>query len=233
MSLPKLDIPSYELVIPSSNKKVKFRPFLVKEHKSLLMVTKDSNEEISRVAKEIVDICTFNKLNINDLPNFDIDYMFVKIRSKSIGEKVNLVLTCTKCENKIPFKLNLDDLKIKRDERHSKKIMITSSVGVEMRYPSNTLNLYELIEGGLEEYFKEIQNYIQAIYTTDGKYLEIDIADKDELSDFVSTMTSEQFARIEDFFLTIPKLSHDIEIACDKCQTINTATVEGLSNFFV
>ena len=192
-----------------------------------------SNEEISRVAKEIVDICTFNKLNINDLPNFDIEYMFVKIRSKSIGEKINLVLTCTKCENKIPFKLNLDDLKIKRDERHSKKIMITSSVGVEMRYPSHTLNLYELIEGGLEEYFKEIQNYIQAIYTTDGKYLEIDIADKDELSDFVSTMTSEQFARIEDFFLTIPKLSHDIEIACDKCQTINTATVEGLSNFFV
>lgn len=233
MTLPKLDIPSYELVIPSTNKKVKFRPFLVKEHKSLLMVTNDSDEEISRVAREIVDICTFNKLKIDTLPNFDIEYMFVKIRSKSIGEKVNLVLTCTNCEHKIPFKLNLDELKIVRNEKHTNKILITNNVGVEMRYPSHNLNLYDLIDDGIDTYFDEIQNYVQAIYTTDGKYLEIDSADKAELSNFLASMTSEQFAKIEDFFLTIPKLSHDVEIGCDNCGTTNNATVEGLSNFFV
>lgn len=233
MSLPVLDIPTYELTIPSTNKKVKFRPFLVKEHKSLLMMTNESSEEISRVAKEIVDVCTFNKLKIESLPSFDIEYMFAKIRAKSIGEKVSLVITCRNCENKIPYKLNLDELQIKRNENHSPKIMINKNVGVEMRYPTHNINLYTLIDEGLDKYFEEIQNCIAAIYTTDGKYLDIDPADKEELSDFVSSMTSEQFAKIEEFFLTMPKLSHDIEVTCDSCSTINTATVEGLSNFFV
>lgn len=233
MSLPVLDIPTYELTIPSTNKKVKFRPFLVKEHKSLLMMTNDSDEDISRIAKEIVDICTFNKLKVDDLPSFDIEYMFTRIRSKSIGEKVSLIVTCRNCNNKIPYKLNLEELQIKRKENHSQKIMINKSVGVEMRYPTHNINLYTLIDEGLEKYFEEIESCIAAIYTSDGKYLEIDSADKEELSNFVSSMSSEQFAKIEEFFLTMPKLSQDIQVSCDSCSTINTATVEGLSNFFV
>lgn len=233
MSLPSLDIPTYELTLPSNNKKVKYRPFLVKEHKSLLMMGDAEDEEIFRVTKELIDVCTFNKLKLDDLPPFDIEYVFTKIRSKSIGEKVSLVITCRKCENKIPYKLNLDELKIKRDERHSKKIMINKTVGVEMKYPAYNINLNSLINEGLDKYFEEIEKCIAAIYTTDGKYLDIDPADKEELSDFVSSMTSEQFAMIEEFFLTMPKLSHDIEVACDNCSTTNTATVEGLSNFFV
>ena len=233
MSLPKLEVPSFELMLPSTGKKIKYRPFLVKEHKALLMMTDSSDDEMTRVVQEIVDICTFNKLKVHDLPNFDIEYMFAKIRSKSLGEKLSLIVTCRNCENSIPTKLNLDELKVIKNENHSTKIMINDMVGVEMKYPSFNVNLYKLIDEGLEKYFEEIENCIKAIYTKDGKYIELSIDDKEEVSDFVASMTSEQFAKIEEFFLTMPKLSHDIAVTCDQCQTINTAKVEGLSNFFV
>lgn len=233
MSLPSLDIPSYELTLPSNNKKVKYRPFLVKEHKSLLMMSDASDEEIFRITRELVDICTFNKLKVESLPPFDIEYIFTKIRAKSIGEYVALLITCRNCENKIPHKMDINDLQVKRNPRHNKKIMITESIGVEMKYPAYNIDLYKLIDEGLEKYFDTIENCIQAIYTTDGKYLDIDPADKEELHDFIASMSPDQFAKIEEFFATMPTLSQDISVTCNECQTINTATVEGLSNFFV
>ena len=233
MSLPKLDIPTFETMQPSTGKKVKFRPFLVKEHKTLLIMKDSSDEEVSRIMQEIVDLRTFNKLNVANLPNFDLEYLFAKIRAKSIGEIVDLILTCNNCEHRIPFKFNIDELQVTKDERHSSKIMITDSVGVEMKYPTFNLNLYSLIDEGLEKYFDEIQKCLKAVYTTDGKYFEVANSDKEEIDDFISSMTSEQFAKIEEFFLTMPRVSHVQDLKCDSCGATNKARVEGLSNFFV
>lgn len=233
MSLPKLEFPTYELILPSNNKKVKYRPFLVKEHKALLMAREGTDEEISRVMEEIVDICTFNKLKVDSLPSFDIEYVFTRIRAKSIGEKLDLVVTCRNCQNKISFKLNLEDVGITKKDEHVSKFMLNETVGIEMKYPRFNINLNELIEKGLEHYFQEIENCVKAIYTADGKYIDITIDEKEELSNFIASMTPEQFELIEKFFQTMPRLSHSTQVACDKCGSINKAVVEGLSNFFV
>lgn len=233
MSLPKLEVPSFEAVLPSNNKKIRYRPFLVKEHKTLLMMKDSSDDEISRIVKEIVDICTFNKLNIDTMPSFDIEYLFCKLRGKSIGENLDLVMTCTNCEHKTPFSINLDTIKVEMSSEHKSKFMITDTVGIEMKYPTLSMNLYSLIEEGTEKYFEEIEKCVKAIYTTDGKYFSIGPDEKEELATFLSSMTSEQFSKVEEFFLTIPKLSQTAQVVCEKCGTINTAKVEGLKNFFV
>jgi hypothetical protein len=230
--LPKLDIPTFELIIPSTKKKLKYRPFLVKEHKTLLMMKDASDSEISRIVQEIVDICTFNKLK-GDVPSFDIEYIFAKIRAKSIGEKVDLIVSCRNCENKIPYKMDIDKLDVEMSDDHTQKFMINDNVGVEMKYPKFNINLYALIDEGIEKYFSEIGKCIKAIYTTDGKYFEIGVDDAEELDEFLSSMTSKQFEKVENFFLTIPKLLHKIEVMCEACGTKNAARVEGLSNFFV
>lgn len=232
MTLPKLEVPTFELTLPSTKKKITFRPFLVKEHKTLLMMKDSSGEEISRIVEEIVNICTFNKLK-KDTPNFDIEYIFTKIRAKSIGEKVDLVVTCNSCGHQNPFRLNLEEMNVQHNPDHKQKFMINDTVGIEMKYPKFNLNLYDLIESGLDNYFKEILSCIKAIYTSDGKYFDITVDDKEELDEFVSMMTSEQFEKIEEFFLTMPKLSHNIKLKCEKCSKDNVAKLEGLSNFFV
>lgn len=233
MSLPKLEVPTYEVTLPSTNKKVKYRPFLVKEHKTLLMMRDSSPEEISRVMEEIVDICTFKKLKTSTLPSFDIEFLFTRIRAKSIGEGLDLVINCRECDNKVTFRVNLEKVQIQNQEGHEVKFMLTDNVGIEMKYPRFNLSLPELIERGIEHYFGEIEKCIKAIYTTDGKYFEITVDDKEELSEFVATMTSEQFEKVEQFFQTMPKLSHEEQVQCSKCGTMNRARVEGLANFFV
>jgi len=233
MSLPKLEVPTFETTLPSNNKKVKFRPFLVKEHKTLLMMKDSSEDEISRVVEEVVDVCTFNKIKTGSLPSFDLEYLFCKIRAKSVGEKIDLILSCKQCDNKVPFRVDIDELQIQKHKDHQSKFMIDDNVGIEMKYPKFALDLYDLIEQGTDKYFAEIEKCIKAIYTRDGKYTEIGPDDKEELQNFIASMSSEQFAKIEMFFLTIPRLSHVQEVKCDKCGTLNRARVEGISNFFV
>lgn len=233
MTLPKLDVPSFEAILPSTNKKVKYRPFLVKEHKTLLMMVDSNEEEISRVVREIVDVCTFNKLNMNSLPSFDVEFLFCKIRAKSIGERIDLAMTCRNCEHKTLFKVDINELKVEKNPSHEIKFKINDTVGIEMKYPPFAINLYELIKEGTEKYFEEIERCVKAIYTTDGKYYEIGPDEKEDLKTFLSSMTSEQFAKVEEFFLTIPKLSHEEMVTCESCNAINRVVVEGISNFFV
>lgn len=232
MTLPKLDIPTFELTIPSTKKKLKYRPFLVKEHKTLLMMKDAGDDEISRIVEEIVHVCTFSKLK-GDIPNFDLEYIFAKIRAKSIGEKVDLIVSCTGCENKIPYRMDIDELEVQASPEHKQKFMISDTVGIEMKYPKFNLNLYSLIQQGIDTYFEQIAKCIKAIYTVDGKYFEIGIDDAEELEEFISSMNSEQFEKVEEFFITMPKLSHDFEVVCDACGKNNKARVEGLKNFFV
>ena len=125
MALPKLETPSYELILPSTGEKIKYRPFLVKEYKILLTGLESDNEEIHRIISELVDVCTYNKLKILELSNFDIEYIFLNMRAKSIGEIANLTLQCNSCENKINFELDITNAIVKKDASHSKKINIT------------------------------------------------------------------------------------------------------------
>lgn len=232
MSLPKLETPTYELKLPSTGESVLYRPFLVREHKILLTVqdTEDARE-LSRIIKELVDVCTFKKLNIENLAHFDVEYVFMKIRSKSIGEKVDVVVTCG-CGNKYDASFNIEDLKVEKPENHKNKIMVTESVGIELGYPDIEVALKIFSAKNNAEVVDLVIENVKGIFDKDN-YWEAKDQSKEELTEFVNSLTKEQFDEIENFFVTAPKIVQIIESDCNKCGTHNTSRLEGLQNFFV
>ena len=230
MSLPKLQTPTYELILPSTGDKIKFRPFLVKEYKILLTTLDSENEEINRVVTELVDACTFNKLKIDTLANFDIEYIFLNIRAKSIGEITNLLLNCNNCDNQISFDLNLTKAQVEKSPEHSSKINLTDKIIIEMRYPKfdEMIDIYQNFKS--DKIVELLSKCIKAVYTEDTVYEEYT---KEELLEFVNSFSKDQFEMIENFFLTMPKLVQNIEQDCNKCGSHNELKLEGLQNFFV
>ena len=230
MSLPKLQTPTYELILPSTGDKIKFRPFLVKEYKILLTTLDSESEEINRVVTELVDACTFNKLKIDTLANFDIEYIFLNIRAKSIGEITNLLLNCNNCDNQISFDLNLTKAQVEKSPEHSSKINLTDKIIIEMRYPKfdEMIDIYQNFKS--DKIVELLSTCIKAVYTEDTVYEEYT---KEELLEFVNSFSKDQFEMIENFFLTMPKLVQNIEQDCDKCGAHNELKLEGLQNFFV
>jgi len=230
MSLPKLQTPTYELILPSTGDKIKFRPFLVKEYKILLTTLDSENEEINRVVTELVDACTFNKLKIDTLANFDIEYIFLNIRAKSIGEITNLLLNCNTCDNQISFDLNLTKAWVEKSPEHSSKINLTDKIIIEMRYPKfdEMIDIYQNFKS--DRIVELLSTCIKAVYTEDTVYEEYT---KEELLEFVNSFSKDQFEMIENFFLTMPKLVQNIEQDCNKCGAHNELKLEGLQNFFV
>jgi len=230
MALPKLETPTYELILPSSAEKITFRPFLVKEYKILLTTLDAENAEINRVVTELVDACTFNRLKIDTLANFDVEYIFLNIRAKSIGEISNLLLNCNNCDNQISLDLNLTNATVEKSPDHNPRINITDNIIIEMRYPKfeEMINIYQNFKSDI--IVEMLSSCIKAVYTEDKVY---DDYTKEELLEFVNSFSKNQFEMIENFFLTMPKLVQRIEQDCDKCGTHNTMTLEGLQNFFV
>jgi hypothetical protein len=230
MTLPKLQTPSYELTLPSTGEKIKFRPFLVKEYKILLTTLDSDNKEINRVVTELVDACTFNKLKIDTLANFDIEYIFLNIRAKSIGEITNLLLNCNNCDNQISFDLNLTKAEVEKTPDHTAKINLTDKIIIEMRYPrfDEMIDIYQNFKS--DRIVELLSTCIKAVYTEDTIY---DDYTKEELLEFVNSFSKDQFEMIENFFLTMPKLVQHIEQNCDKCGALNEIKLEGLQNFFV
>ena len=229
MALPKLETPSYELILPSTGEKIKYRPFLVKEYKILLTGLESDNEEIHRIITELVDVCTYNKLKIDLLSNFDIEYIFLNMRAKSIGEIANLTLQCNSCENKINFELDITNAIVKKDASHSKKINITDKIILEMRYPrfDEMMEIYQNFKS--ESIVDMLCSCISAVYTEEEVY---DEYTKEELVEFVNSFSKDQFSKLEQFFLTIPKVVQHIEQKCDACGAENELNLEGLQNFF-
>jgi hypothetical protein len=230
MALPKLETPSYELILPSTGEKIKYRPFLVKEYKVLLTGLESDNEEIHRIISELVDVCTYNKLKILELSNFDIEYIFLNMRAKSIGEIANLTLQCNSCENKINFELDITNAIVKKDASHSKKINITDKIILEMRYPrfDEMMEIYQNFKS--ESIVDMLCSCISAVYTEEEVY---DEYTKEELVEFVNSFSKDQFSKLEQFFLTMPKVVQHIEQKCDACGAENELNLEGLQNFFV
>ena len=231
MALPVLNTPTYELNLPSTNQKISYRPFLVKEHKVLLTMTSADDNEAGRIVRELVDACTFNKLDISKLPHFDVEYIFLNIRAKSIGEIVEVVVNCD-CGNKIDTTFNIEDLKVEKANNHTNKIMVTDTIGVEMSYPvfDEIINIFSA--ENTDEVFNLIANSIIAIFD-DSEYYSVEDYSKEEINDFLNSLTKQQFEKIEDFFTSSPKVVQVIETDCDKCGRHNVSRLEGLANFFV
>ena len=232
MSLPKLETPTYELNLPSTNKKVKYRPFLVKEYKVLLTAIESSTDEIVRVLYELIDACTFNKMNMDKISHFDLEYLFLQIRAKSISEIAAITVNCD-CGEKIPYDLDITKAEIVRGEEvKDNKILINDTVGVEMRYPkfNEVLDIYENLRN--DKAIDLIKNCIDAVYTPDS-YQDRSSFTEEELDEFMGSFSKQQFDKLEQFFINMPKVVQHIETNCPACGTLNSVELEGIQNFFV
>tara|TARA_R110000868_G_C10840215_1_gene760003 strand:+ start:502 stop:1197 length:696 start_codon:yes stop_codon:yes gene_type:complete len=231
MALPKLDTPTYELTLPSSGSRVKYRPFLVKEHKVLLTMAEADDSEVARIVRELVDVCTFKELNVDLLPHFDIEYIFMQLRAKSISETVDVVINC-ECGEKIDTSFNIDDLKVEKPEGHTNKIMLTDDVGVELKYPSIDDVFAVFSEEDTDDIFNLVIGSIKAVYNSE-EYWETKDQTTEEIEEFIYSLTKEQFSKLEVFFTSSPKIVQTIECDCPKCGKHNVSRLEGLQNFFV
>jgi len=236
MALPKLNnTPKYDLVIPSTSKAVKFRPYLVKEEKILLlaMETKDAGQALNAVLDTII-ACVDEKIDPNSLTTFDIEYMFVKIRSKSVGETSEIGVKCSECEhtNKVAVDLQAIDITVPKTDF---MVQLTDDIIVEMSYPhfGAMAKNKKLVNSSsaTEQTFEMIMSVMKAIHTGDQRIDLKDVSHK-ELEDFIESMTGDQLQKIRAFVETIPKLTHDVHFNCVQCKHTNTYTVEGMQNFF-
>ena len=236
MALPKLTTPTYELEIPSTDEKIKFRPFLVKEEKILMMAMESKKSaDIVQAVKEIVEECTFNKINISDMPMFDIEYVFLQIRSKSVGEVSKIRVLCPD-DGKTYANLDLDlnEVKVQVGDDHTNKIELGNGMGIIMKYP--TIDSFR--ESGIQDInasnmLEVIGGCILQIYEEEGKKV-YDPKDqtKKELTDFIEQLTTDQFKHVQKFFDTMPKLKHEITVKNPKTKKDNKITLTGLNDFF-
>ena len=233
MALPKLNTPTYELELPSNGEKIKYRPFLVKEQK-LLLIAQESGEEkqIANAMGELVNSCTFGKVNAKSAPMFDIEYLFLRIRGKSVGEKVKLNLICQDDgKTTVPYELNLEDVECQVQDDHSNEIQINEDIKIVFRYPLlNDLQNVKASAGDSEKTFHFMECCIDSIHSGDDVFQRIDIKDK-EISEFIEQFTNEQFEKITQFFNTMPKLRHVVKVTNPKTKKKNEILLEGLESF--
>ena len=233
MALPILNTQTFELNIPSTDEKIKYRPFLVKEEKILLQAQEGAGDEITDSILQIVDNCTFSKINVQQLPSFDIEYIFLKIRSKSVGEKVNLNLSFPGDEKvKVPTEIDLSKVIVEMDDDHTNKISLTDSVSVIMRYPTvKTFQGMDLTKFTADDTIALTIDCIHQIVDGVETYETNDLSKK-ELNDFLENLTQAQFTAIQKFFASMPKLTHEIKLTHPKTKKKGTVKLQGLRSFF-
>jgi hypothetical protein len=237
MALPKPPVPTYELILPSTGKTIKYRPFLVREEKLLLIATETGDDKAVRDA--IVDIlksCIVTKgIKVEELPIFDLEYVFLRVRAKSVGEEVEMMFTAKDDgETSLPYKLNLDAVECIKQEDHDKKVMLTDSAGLIMKYPSMEQFITSQIlqkEQTTEEVFDEVINCVEQIF--DGEEVwEAKTTPRKEIKEYLEGLTSKQFESIQKFFATMPKVSHTFTLRNPNTNVESEYTIEGLTNFF-
>ena len=236
MALPKLTTPTYELEIPSTDEKIKYRPFLVKEEKILMMAMESkSSADITQAVKDIVSECTFSKVKIDDMPMFDVEYIFLNIRSKSVGEVSKLKLLCPDDgKTYADVEVNLSEVKVQVGDDHTNKIDLGNSMGMIMKYP--TIDSFK--ESGIRDInpsnmLEVISTCILQIYEEDGKKV-YDTKDqtKKEVTDWIEQLNTKQFKDVQNFFDTMPKLKHEITIKNPKTKKESKIMLNGLNDFF-
>ena len=233
MTLPTMNIPTYELEVPSTKKKLAYRPFLVKEEKILLMAMEEDKEsQLNRALKQVVNNCTFEKIKVDKLPLFDLEYIFLRIRAKSVGEVTKLSLLCQDDgETYVPVEIDLEEIEVEFQEGHTTKIELTEDVGIIMSYPTFEFLDLNIADADVNTLFNLIGNSIHQIYEGETVHERADF-NKKELKTFLESLTSEQFKKIQNFFETMPRLRHTIEIENPKTKVMNSVTLEGLQAFF-
>ena len=238
MPLPTIATPTYELELPSTGKKVKYRPFLVKEEKLLLLALETENsKDISTAIKTVLKSCIQSRgVKVEHLPTFDIEYLFLNIRGKSVGEIIEIsLISPDDGETPVPVEINLDDIQIQKDEKHNNTIKLDDKLILEMTYPSldqfvkNNFDFDGNID--MDQSFELIASCVKKIYNDEEVWAAADCTKK-ELIEFLERMNSKQFKEIETFFETMPKLSHTVTFVNPKTKNENTVVLEGLASFF-
>ena len=236
MPLPTIVTPSYELTLPSNGKKIKYRPFLVKEEKILILaIESNSMKDISRAIKDVLKSCILTKgVKIDELPTFDIEYLFLNIRSRSIGESIDLVVTCPDDgETKVNKQIYIDEILIKKSKDHNPDIKLDDTYTMRLKYPSLDQFIDENFnfDEGKDNSFDIISSCIDMVFSEEEAWEAKDCTKK-ELLEFVERLNSVQFKEVEKFFDTMPKLSHEIEVENPNTKVKSTVTLEGLASFF-
>ena len=238
MPLPKIATPTYELGLPSTEQTVKYRPFLVKEEKLLVLALEtEDTKQITTAIKTVLKSCVLTKgIKVEQLPTFDIEYLFLNIRGKSVGEELEVKVICPDDEKtEVPITIDLDEVKVQKSEEHNNQLKLDDTLMMEMRYPSldqfikNNFDFKD--ENQMEQSFDLIGSCIDKIYNEDEVWATADCTKK-EVKEFLESMNSSQFKDIEKFFETMPKLSHTIKVKNPKTKVESEVVLEGLASFF-
>ena len=237
MPLPKISTPTYELVLPSSNRKIKFRPFLVKEEKILIIALESQDQnQIANAVKSILASCILTKgIKVEKLSTFDIEYLFLNVRGKSVGEQIEVMVTCPDDgETQVPTSINIDSIKVQKSDDHNPDIKLDDTFTLKMRYPS----LNEFIKSNfnnenikVDDTFDLIASCVDQVYSDEESWTQEDCTKK-ELVDFIDQLNSSQFKEIEKFFDTMPKLSHTLKVINPNTNVESEIVIEGLQSFF-
>ena len=238
MPLPKIATPVYELELPSTGKTIEYRPFLVKEEKVLVIALEsEDTKQITTAIKNVIKNCIKTKgIKVEELPTFDIEYLFLNIRGKSVGEEIEVNVTCPDDgETQVPVTINLDDIEVQKNDEHTNRIKVDDSIMMEMKYPSldqfikNNFDFND--KNAMDQSFELIATCIDKIFTEDEVWA-VEDCSKKEIVDFLEQINSSQFKEIEKFFETMPKLSHSITVTNPKTKKENVVVIEGLAGFF-
>jgi hypothetical protein len=242
MPLPTITVPNYELILPSNDKKIKYRPFLVKEEKILLLAQESKdNKQITLAIKQILKDCIVTRgVKIEDLPTFDIEYLFLRMRAKAVGESVDLIVTCgDDGKTEVPVKVFIDEIEVQKNPEHSRDIPLDDKLILRMKYPS----LEQFIENNFEfekpvsknnidKSYKIISDCMDVIYSKEESWSTSDVTEKERM-EFIDRLSPEQFLMIEKFFQTMPVLSHTIKVTNPNTKVENEVVLRGLSSFFI
>ena len=240
MPLPKINTPTYELVLPSTGKKIKYRPFLVREEKILIMALESEDlNQITNAVVQILNECIISRgIKVEKLSTFDIEYLFLNIRGKSVGEDIDVKIVCPDDEKtEVNISVNLDDIHVKKSKDHSNKVKLDKNLMMELKYPSlnefvkSNFDPNDLNRSAMDQSFDLISTCIYKIYDKDEVWIAADCTKK-EIKDFIESMNSAQFKQIENFFETMPKLSHTIKVTNPKTKVESEVVLEGLRSFF-
>ena len=241
MPLPKIATPSYELELPSTGKTIQYRPFLVKEEKLLVIALEsEDTKQITNAIKAVIKSCVLTKgVKVEALPTFDIEFLFLNIRGKSVGEDIDLKLVCPDDEKtEVSVSINLDDIKVQKPEGHSKQIKLDDNLMMELKYPSlnefikNNFDPNDKSKNPMYQSFDLIGSCIDKIYNEDEVWAADDCSKK-EINEFLDSMNSNQFKEVEKFFETMPKLSHTVKVYNPTTKVESDVVLEGLASFFV
>ena len=238
MPLPTIATPTYELVLPSTGKTIQYRPFLVKEEKLLVLALEtEDTKQITTAIKNVLKNCVLTKgIKVDQLPTFDIEFLFLNIRGKSVGEEIEVNIICPDDEEtQVPVTIDLEDIQVQKTEDHTNQIKLDSNLMMEMKYPSLNefiKNNFEFDEKNqMQQSFELIAQCIDKIYNEEEVWTSSDCTKK-EMNDFLESMNSAQFKEIESFFTTMPKLSHTVKVTNPETKVESEVVLEGLASFF-